>query len=133
VAGLIITPHLKDKVGSFLREGDLITHIEDASRLEAEITLNEQEVGGLQVGQRVELKVRALPYQTFTAQVTRIAPSAVPGAAQSTLTIYCQFDSPTPELRPNMTGYARIYTGSKSIAGVLGDRLFRFLRTEWWW
>ena len=36
-------------------------------------------------------------------------------------------------LRPEMTGYARVYTGQRPVGGLLWNRAWRFLRTEFWW
>jgi putative peptide zinc metalloprotease protein len=133
VAGVVKTPRLREKIGQYFREGDPICEIEDLETLEVEIVLEEQEVTGVQPGQRVELKARALPFQTFQATVDRIAPSAAKAEVQSTVTVYCRLKEPVSDLRPMMTGYARIYRGQRSLGGFLVDRAVRFLRTEFWW
>ena len=133
LAGLITTPYLKEKVGHYFREGDLICEVEEPSVLEVEIALDEQELARVCPGQRVELKARVLPFQTFQAKVDRIAPCAVPGDVQSTVTVYCRLENADPELRPGMTGYARIYCGRRPLGEILAERALRFLRTEFWW
>jgi len=84
-------------------------------------------------GDHVDLKPRALPLQTFKAEVERIAPLAVAGKVQSTVTVYCRLDSPAADLRSGMTGYARIYTGNGSVASYFAGRAVRYFRTEIWW
>jgi hypothetical protein len=32
-----------------------------------------------------------------------------------------------------MTGYARVFTGRRSLGSVLLDRALRWVRTEFWW
>src|SRR5262249_50142404 len=108
VPGLITTPHLKEKIGQYLHEGELICLVEEPAALEVEITIAEQEVARVQPGQTVELKVRALPFETFYSQVARIAPSAGKGDVQSTVTVYCRMEGAPAELRPGMSGHARI-------------------------
>jgi multidrug resistance efflux pump len=132
VPGVVTTPRLREKIGQFVREGDLICQVEDADGLEAEITLAEQDVGRVRVGQRVGLKARALPHETFPARVDRIAPAAVKGEGQNTVTVYCRPEKATA-LRPGMTGHARVYGDQRSVGGFLIDRAVRFLRTEFWW
>ena len=46
-------------------------------------------------------------------------------------TIYCRLQN-TSDLRQGMTGYARIYTGRRSIGEIAADRALSFLRTEFW-
>ena len=47
--------------------------------------------------------------------------------------VYCRLRSETADMRPGMSGYARIYTGRRPIGEILIDRAMRFLRTEFWW
>jgi multidrug efflux pump subunit AcrA (membrane-fusion protein) len=133
VAGLVTTPHLKEKVGQYLHEGDLICVVEEPASLEAEIALAEQDVGRVQPGQPVKLKARVLPFETYATKVERIAPAAGRGEVQSSVTVYCRLDAADAELRPEMTGYARVYTGQRPIGEIFLERLLRFLRTEFWW
>jgi HlyD family secretion protein len=133
VGGVVTTPRLGEKVGQYFREGELICLIEEPSLLEAEILLPEQQVARVEPGQRVDLKVRTQPFQTFQTHVDRIAPRAVSGDAQSTVTVYCRLENPGSELRPGMVGYSRVYCGRRPIGVILVDRLLRLLRTEFWW
>jgi multidrug resistance efflux pump len=133
VRGVIITPHLRDKVGQYFKEGDLICEIEDLQSLEIEVPLDEQDVRRVEDKMPVTLKPRALPLQSCHAEVERIAPLAVAGKVQSTVTVYCRLLEPAPELLSGMTGYARIYCARSSFAGFLGGRMVRYLRTEIWW
>ena len=133
VAGVITTPRLKEKVGQYLHEGDLIGMVEEPGGLEAEIAVPEQDVRRLQVGQQVELKARSAPFETVTVQVDRIAPAAGKGEVQSTITVYCRLGDCAADLRPGMTGHARIVTGRRAPGLIFLDRGLRYLRTEFWW
>jgi multidrug efflux pump subunit AcrA (membrane-fusion protein) len=132
-AGFITTPRLKEKVGQYLREGDLIGVVEDTSRLEIEITLAEQDVARIEVGQAVQLKARSLPFDTFPTRVKRIATTATHGDAQSTLLLACELENDAFGLRPGMTGHARVFTGQQSVGMVFCNRALRYVRTEFWW
>lgn len=144
VTGLVTTTRLKEKVGQFLHEGEMIGVVEETGILVAEIVVAEQDISRVRVGQPVELKARGLPFETLKTQVDRIAPAAGQGEVQSTVTIYCPLsshpDHPVagvrhnrPDLRPEMTGYARVCTGRQPIGQILLERALRFLRTEFWW
>lgn len=133
VAGVMTTPRLKEKVGQYVKEGDLIGVVEEPLVLDVEITLAEQDVARVQVGQAVALKARALPFETFRTSVDRIAPAAGKGEVQSSVTIYCRLENHRANLRPGMSGHARIATGSRSTGMILVDRALRYLRTEFWW
>lgn len=133
VHGLVTTPRLKEKIGQFVREGELICEVEEPTDLEAEIALAEQDVGRVRRSLSVRLKARAQPFQSYAAQVDRTAPAAGRGEVQSTMTVYCRIENSSEELRPGMTGHARVQTGPRPIGAILLDRAFRFLRTEFWW
>jgi multidrug resistance efflux pump len=133
VPGVIVTPRLREKVGQYLKEGELICEIEDPDSIELEVPLDEQDAGRVEVGQRVDLKPRAIPLHTFKGEVERIAPLAVAGKVQSSLMVYCRLDAPAAELKSGMTGYARISTHRGSIGTYFAGRALRYFRTEIWW
>jgi multidrug efflux pump subunit AcrA (membrane-fusion protein) len=140
-AGVISTPHLKEKRGQYMKEGDLICLIEDPSEIEAEIALAEEECTRVRPGQPISLKVRSLPFETYASQVLRSAPAvhadasrpAGSGEAPGIVSIYCRLSNETGTLRSGMNGYARIAAGRRSVSGYLLDRIQRLVRTEFWW
>jgi multidrug efflux pump subunit AcrA (membrane-fusion protein) len=130
--GVITTARLKEKVGQYLREGDLICVVEEPAGLEAEVSLAEQDVARVRPGQEVKLKARALPFEVFLTRVDRVAPAAARGDGQGSVTVYCRLDAPAG-LLPDMTGHARVSTGRRPVGGILLDRALRLVRTEFWW
>jgi multidrug efflux pump subunit AcrA (membrane-fusion protein) len=132
VPGLVTTPRLKEKVGQYVREGELICLVEEPASVEVEVTIPEEDVGRVRPGQVVALRARTLPLETVTGRVDRIASAAAPGDAQATVAVYCRLGDCRPELRPGMTGYGRVFTGPRPLGGILRDRAVRFLRTECW-
>jgi multidrug efflux pump subunit AcrA (membrane-fusion protein) len=132
-SGRIVTPHLAEKVGQYFKEGELLFVVEDSAVLTAEISLPEQEVLRVRSGHAVELKLPASPYDTYHGQVQKISPSAAPGDVRSSLTVYCSLSELGEQLRPGMSGYARICCGKQPMGLVLGDRLMRSIRTDFWW
>ena len=106
-----------------------------------EIALAEEDVARVQTGQAVRLKARALPFETFQTSVERIAPASFKAEPQGTdkgeqqgrVTVYCRLTEHGAELRPGMTGHARIATGRRSVGAILLDRGLRYVRTEFWW
>ena len=148
-AGVVVTPRLKEKVGRYYKEGDLIFEVESLSTLEAEIVVLEQDALRLRPGQPIQLKARALPFHSFESTVERIASSTVrspapdtpppsnananAAAAPATLVVYCRLKGLNYGLETGMTGYARISNGQRPIGSIFYDRALRLLRTEFWW
>jgi multidrug efflux pump subunit AcrA (membrane-fusion protein) len=134
VAGLVMTPRLRERVGQYLREGELICVVEEPDALEAEVALAEQDVARVRPGQPVALRARGLPFGALRGRVGRVAAAAVHGDAQGSVVVYCQLDDGPAGLRPGMTGYGRVHTGPRPLGAILLDRALRWLRTEcWWW
>jgi len=111
----------------------LVCVVEELSGLRIEIALREQEIRDVKPGQPVQLKARALPFDTFEATVDQIAPSARAGDVQSNVVVYTQLDRPHVKLQPGMTGYARVECGQQPIAKIVLDRALGYIRTEFWW
>jgi multidrug efflux pump subunit AcrA (membrane-fusion protein) len=132
VPGLVTTPRLKEKTGQYLTEGELICVIEETAGLEIEITLEEQKVARVRQGQVVALRARSLPFETLAAEVGRVAPAAARGDVQSTVTVHCPLENGASNLRPGLTGHARIYTGKRPIGAIIAQRVMGWFRTEFW-
>jgi hypothetical protein len=141
----VITPRIEEAVGKYYREGDLICTVEDPAVMQAQIAIAEDDSPPVQVGQTVQLKFRALPFQVFHAQVEKIAVAATcaeetdpeketkPGQTQRMILVSCRVDDPHGQLRTGMSGYARISLSQASIASIVANRTLRFVRTEFWW
>lgn len=136
VGGIITTPRLKEKIGQYVHEGDLICLIEEPAALQTEILLDEQQIERVEGEQRVRVKFRAIPLATYWGRVDQVAPAAVKEDERDPLArvrVVCRLDAVGPELRPGMTGYARISTGQRTIGEIVADRAVRLLRAEFWW
>lgn len=136
IPGTVVTPHVREVVGRYVQEGELICEVEDRSALEVKIEIAEQDAARIGRGRPVGIKLRALPYDSFEATVVRIAPRAVTaeaGQSQSRVPVYCRLENPEALFRSQMTGYARIYTDPRPLGAIGADRLVRLFRTEFWW
>lgn len=135
VSGVIATPRMQEKMGQLAIQGSPICVIEDASTSQVEISVDESSVEGIEPGQSIRLKARALPFRTFNAIVDRIAPAATQkeNVQENVLIVYCTLDNESEELKSGMTGFARIDRGRKSLGVVIITKVFRYLRTEFWW
>ena len=138
--GTISSPRMQEIVGTFAAAGTPICTIEDASNSYIEISVPEEEVVGLKPGQTVNLKARAIPFETFYASVDHIATSTrsnptagTAGVANPALVVYCQLANPDGRLRTGMSGFGRVDRGWKSLGLIMATRALRYLRTEFWW
>jgi putative peptide zinc metalloprotease protein len=133
--GVITTRRMKELVGRLVSKGDLIAEVHDLRTIEGEISIPEQEIADVQVGQDVVLKARAYPTENFEGVVSAIAPAAVKtegAVAEKIIRVITKIDNAPLRLKSQMTGNAKIYAGKRSIAELLTRRLVRYLRVEFW-
>ncbi|HEY3225786.1 MAG TPA: HlyD family efflux transporter periplasmic adaptor subunit, partial [Planctomycetota bacterium] len=143
--GVVTTPHLRERIGEFVKEGDLIAEVHEIDTLKAEVAVPEREIGSVRVGMAASIRFRAFPERTFAGTVTAIAPAATgPGAPGSpaaavpagrdgrTVRVTIEVKNEEGLLKPNLTGFARIDAGDRNSLDVLTRRLRRFVRLEFW-
>jgi putative peptide zinc metalloprotease protein len=132
-AGVVTTPRLKERTGEYVRAGDLIAKVYGVQTLRAEIAVPEQEIGDVRVGQRGSLRLRAFPEHAFDGRVTEIAPAAeLTPDGQRIVRVIIEIPNDSGLIKPEMSGYARIYEGKRTALDVLTRRFRRFLRVEFW-
>jgi putative peptide zinc metalloprotease protein len=135
ISGVITTPKLKQRIGQLVSRGDLIATVHELNTVMAEIVTPEKDIANVRVGQKVVLKARAFPGNSFTGDVTSIAPIATkPDAAMDEryVLVSCRVDNPSLLLKAEMTGKAKIYCGKRRIMEVLFGAMSRYLRVEFW-
>src|SRR5439155_548946 len=77
VGGVVTTPKPRERVGQYMKKGDLIVEVHEFTTVRVEIAVPEREIGDVKVGQPVIVKARAFPERPSEGRVTAIAPVAV--------------------------------------------------------
>jgi len=147
--GVVATPsrELKELKGQLVKQGDLIAKVFDLKTVTAQIVISEKEIAPIEVGQKVVLRTRAHPDQTFYGNVTSIATSAqgsssagektAPSASSSvsankTIIVTTEIDNSSLLLKPEMTGQAKISCGPRRIFELITWRTARALKVDVW-
>ena len=148
VTGIVATPsrQLKDMRHQLVKKGDLIAKVYDFKTVTAQIVIPEKEIAEIEVGQPVQLRVRAYPGTEFSGVVTSIATAAQASAssaqalislsntvsANKTILVTTQIDNPDLLLKPEMTGQAKVSCGQKRIVDLITRRTARTFKVEFW-
>jgi multidrug resistance efflux pump len=155
IDGRIITPHLKQKVGQRLVEGDLFAVVEYAQSIIAEIEVPEEDVGEIKIGSPVILKAWVFPNISFKGKVAAVAPVAYEksiGRVSRTLTekelifdenevlrakgkvvrVLTELDNSEGLLKTDMTGFAKIECEKRPVVIAFTRWLVRFIMVEVW-
>jgi hypothetical protein len=107
----------------------------DQSTVTAEIMIPEREIADVHVGQTVLVRARAFPDRTFTSRITAIAPVAVEdpgGLGGRMIRVMTDIDNRSGLLKPEMTGSAKIYCGTRRVFELATRRIARYVRVEFW-
>lgn len=134
-AGVITTPNVKEKIGQYVKKGELIAEVHDLEQLTVEIDVAERDIGPVRIGQSVTLKARAYPGETFRGVVTGIAPAMQESDAAApvkTVRVTTVIDNAGRRLKSRMSGYAKIDCGTRPLIEVLAHGVIGALRVEVW-
>ncbi|RMD71885.1 MAG: HlyD family efflux transporter periplasmic adaptor subunit, partial [Gammaproteobacteria bacterium] len=135
LSGRITTPYLEQRLGTFLREGDLFAEIEPVGTLQGEILVPEGDIGEVRLHAPVRVRVWAYPKQIFQGEVTAIAPKAEELPDNPLIRIVrvtTEIPNDRGALRSGMTGYAKIEGPVYPSGRVFTRALMRFFLVEVW-
>src|SRR5258705_4141530 len=136
IDGVVTTHKLREKVGENVRKGDLVAEVYAMKLVNVEIAVSEKEIGEVRLGQKVVLKVRAYPEETFEGKVISIAPvvNRPPDEciADRTVLVTTQLDNSRGLLKPEMTGHGKIFCGDYRLIDLMTRRFVRYFRVEFW-
>lgn len=154
IDGQISTLYLKGKIGQTVNVGDVVAIVENSSNVIIRVAVPEEYAAGLETGASVCAKAWAYSGMTFTGRVTVVAPVAIEksedirqqasveqeqGMVRNLSTpqelvvpILAQIDNGDGLLKSEMTGYAKIKVGRRSLGYVLFHPVIRFLRVRVW-
>jgi putative peptide zinc metalloprotease protein len=144
ISGIVVTPRLKDRVGSFVQAGETLAEVDDSSTLQARIFLPEFRIQRLRVGAPVSLLLRSL-FEPVRGRVSSIAPASAElpaglveeekykGMIQPTYYVATVFlSNPGGKLRFGMSGDAKIQVRRQSAVGFVWETLREFLQRKLW-
>jgi len=135
VDGTLLTPRLRERTGELLDVGSSLCTLAGREGMRAEIAVTESEADALagDLPSIAILKFQAFPERDVEARVLNIRPAAEVIGGEPSLVVEAAVPISVDDLRPGMTGQARIAAGSRSLATLALRRPYRFLRRSLWW
>lgn len=129
-SGRVLTPKIQDKLGIFVKAGDVICELANLSEMQAKIQLAQWEIGDVKENDRVELMV-AWHSKLFRGRIRQL--SLIPeDASLSSYQAWVEIEGSEKSLKPGVTGRVKIFCDEISLASYLYRKIFRSLRTELW-
>ncbi len=97
------------EVGELLLPGKQIVTIVDPDKIYVLATIDEVDVGRLNLGQPVSITVDAFPGEKFTGKIKRISPIVSGGKLETrTADVWIHFDTKQPRIKPGMSADVEI-------------------------
>ena len=132
ISGRVVTPYIDKKVGQMLNQGDLFAVFENMETVQAEIQVPEEYIDDVKIGATIKVRPQAYPTRFYRGDVVLIAPSATDGPSGKVVRVITNIPNPKMELRPDMTGEAKIEGGWKPVIVAFTKAIVRFFMVEVW-
>ena len=144
ISGTVVTPKVRDMLGSYLNKGTAILEVADFSTVTARIYISEYDLYKVKASATARLHVQGIA-KVWPAEVRSIAaePSEMdPQLAEEIklkgmnpphfYLVTLVIDNPESVLRPGMTGVARVYGSRRSLMALGWEVLTNFFGRKVW-
>ncbi|MFA6134967.1 MAG: HlyD family efflux transporter periplasmic adaptor subunit [Phycisphaerae bacterium] len=137
IAGFVVTGDLEKQIGAPVKTGDVMFEIAPLESLRAELSVPEDQIADVQVGQRGDLATVGHPESKLSFVVERINPVAEVDKQNNVFKVRVKLENVDLKgaeswLRPGMEGVAKVDIGKKSYAWLWTRRLTNWVRMKLW-
>lgn len=112
IDGIIISKEVEEgqTVAASMSTPTLFTIAKDINKMQVEAAVDEADIGGVKIGQRVSFTVDAYPEEEFSGKVRQVRLGATTTSNVVTYTVIIDADNPDKKLKPGLTATVTIYT-----------------------
>lgn len=132
VSGYVLTPRPEERLGARLASGDLVVTLGRTDTLELVFGVPQRDINRVVLGQRVRLRVDALPQRTFEGRVTFLGQLPLDSQPEVEFPVRAKVPNRDGLLKPGMAAHVKVLTQSTSVAGRLLRGPVRWFRLLWW-
>jgi HlyD family secretion protein len=131
IDGVVLTRTVDpgNAVAASLQAVTLFSVAEDIARLRLEVSVDEADVGSVQVDQKATFTVSAYPSRRYAAKITRVAFGSTKTDNVVTYTTNLDVDNSDQSLRPGMTAAATIVSTERTGVLLVPNTALRFTPT----
>ncbi|MFZ2306307.1 MAG: efflux RND transporter periplasmic adaptor subunit [Rhodoferax sp.] len=128
IDGVVLTRTVDpgNAVAASLQAVTLFSVAEDIARLRLEVSVDEADVGSVQIGQKASFTVSAYPARRYPASITRVAFGSTKTDNVVTYTTQLDVDNADLSLRPGMTAAATIVSTERNGVLLVPNTALRF-------
>lgn len=132
VAGVVLGPPLKDRVGEVVAGGEPLVRVAEAGTILLELRIPERRVTDMALGSRVVFLSHARPEEAFRTTLGTVSPSAEVREGRQAFIGEATVPGSAAWLRPGMEGVASVEAGDRRVWWVAFNRLIDFVHLELW-
>jgi hypothetical protein len=143
--GTIISPDLKDRIGSTARPGDALIEVADLGSVVVKAKVSDRDIAFIEIGQTGEVSPKSDPSLAVPFKVVRITPLAQAADGQNTFEVVGELNREAAKAADisvphagnlflvNQEGQAKFNTQRKTFAWILSRRVIDQLKIWLWW
>ena len=131
-SGYVIDGDLSQKIGSPVKEGDVLFELSPLHEYRLKLKVNEKDIRYIAVGQEGVLLLHARPNSLDEITVDRISPISEASDGENYFNVEALLLNPQQDLQPGMRGVAKVETQPKSIFWIYTHPLWDWARLQLW-
>jgi len=130
--GIVIKGDLGQNLGAPVERGEVLMVLSPNDSFRLILEVDETDIGAVRAGQRGELALAAQPDRTLAFVTRRIVPVASTADGRNFFEVEAALDETLPQLRPGLSGVAKVQAGWRPLGWLLAHRALDWLRLAWW-
>lgn len=130
--GIVIKGDLSQNLGAPVQRGEVLMVLAPNDSFRLILEVDESDIGAVRAGQQGALALAAQPDRTLAFTTKRIVPVASTAEGRNFFEVEAALDEGLPQLRPGLSGVAKVDAGWRSLGWLLAHRGFDWLRLAWW-
>jgi biotin carboxyl carrier protein len=130
--GIVIKGDLSQMLGAPVQRGEVLMVLAPSDSFRLIIEVDEADIGSVRVGQKGQLALAARPERPLAFTTRRLVPVATAAEGRNYFEVEAAPDAAQPDLRPGLSGVAKIDVGERSLGWLLFHRALTWLRLSLW-
>lgn len=130
--GIVLKGDLTQNLGAPVQRGEVLMVLAPNDSFRLILEVDESDIAAIRPGQRGELALAAQADRTLAFITRRIVPVASTADGRNFFEVEASLEQAVAQLRPGLSGVAKVDAGWRPLGWMLGHRAFDWLRLAWW-
>jgi len=130
--GIVVTGDLKRQIGAPFKTGDVLFQVAPLEALRGELSVPEDEISDVELGQEGELAPTGFPERRIRFVVERINPMSEVVERQNVFKVRVRLVESDLQILPGMEGLAKVDIGERAYGWIWTRKLVNWVRMKLW-